>query len=223
MTGHISKLWLLADAQYKNNNMKSWSRYCLLSPCIATNISNFNITIPTSAVPDGYPYSLDYSLFRPNSNGSTSFYGPIWHTFEATTFNITGSTTAWTDYDKTGRFSQDNYFRPWFPNLTCDALECARKCAAGILPPLVPYVNVPFPELDGCVATCFGMGAKPTRCFMQNAGPVSSPNETSSTASTSKGTSSPKTDIPKSSAAVARFTAGQVPCGLLVLAWFFWF
>ncbi len=193
------KLWLMADPAY-DSGITVWRPYCMVSPCISTNLSNFYITIPPSAVPDGRPYSLTYTLFHRDDNGSYSFFSPIWSAFESTAFNISGANTSWNDYDKqSGRFSTDNSNRAWWANLTCEALGCVRQCALDIEAPLVPFVGGPLPKLDECVEACPGMGWDPSSCITQNAVAVPTAQSPSSTnaapISTTKSTGSSSTNV----------------------------
>ncbi|KAH8880529.1 hypothetical protein GQ53DRAFT_755066 [Thozetella sp. PMI_491] len=180
------KLWLMADPAYEQGVIV-WRPYCTLSPCVSTNLSSFDITIPPSAVPDGYPYGMTYQLFRrDDKTGNYTFNSPIWSSFESTIFNITGANTTWNDYDKqSGRFSTDNESRSWWANLTCDALACVRECALKYEAPKVPYVAGSLPELDKCVEACPGMGWDPSHCITENAAAVTSATPSSSLSSTS--------------------------------------
>lgn len=212
------RLLLKADPRYTPGDITIWEPYCFISSCIATNLTNFEITIPTSAVPDGFPYTFDYSLFRPASNGSYSFYSAIWSAFDSPSFNITGSNATWTDYDKSGRWWSDNANQPWFSNLTCEALECARQCAEDIEAPLVPFVGLAIPKLDACVEACPGMGWDPTKCITKNAVAATSTTMTTLTPAPSMGSSGSTFAVASASSAARspaiRISQGRLPSAL---------
>lgn len=146
------------------------SRMCNLAACISTNLTSFNVTVPPSAVPNGAPYSLDYKLFDFHPNGTAREFSPIWSGFEGSRFSIAGSNKTdppWTRYDH--RYEPDNFFRPWYGNVSCEALACAMACANDLAAPSVPFVKTDFPELDACVEACPGYGWDPRVCVTENA------------------------------------------------------
>lgn len=136
---------------------------------MSTNLTSFDAVIPPTAVPNGGPYTLAYGLFAWLENGTIDSYYPIWSGFESTRFNITGANTSWTPYDLTGRYDSDNGQRSWYYNVSCEALECARKCANEIVAPKVPYVGGEIPEVDACVEACPEYGWDPRQCVTENA------------------------------------------------------
>lgn len=141
-----------------------------LAACISTNLTSFNVTVPPSAVPNGAPYSLDYKLFDFHPNGTAREFSPIWSGFEGSRFSIAGSNKTdppWTRYDH--RYEPDNFFRPWYGNVSCEALACAMACANDLAAPSVPFVKTDFPELDACVEACPGYGWDPRVCVTENA------------------------------------------------------
>ncbi|KAI1371566.1 hypothetical protein F4677DRAFT_434988 [Hypoxylon crocopeplum] len=161
--------WLTADPKFESRGIFLIQPQCFLAPCVTTNLTSFEITLPPSAVPDGYPYSISYFFFNFRDNGTIDSYYPMWSGFQSERFNVTGANTSWTSYDLTSRYNSDNSGRAWFGNVSCEALECARKCADKIVAPKVPFVGDPIPEMDACVEACPAYGWDPTDCITQNA------------------------------------------------------
>lgn len=121
-------------------------------------------------MPNGAPYSLDYKLFDFHPNGTAREFSPIWSGFEGSRFSIAGSNKTdppWTRYDH--RYEPDNFFRPWYGNVSCEALACAMACANNLAAPSAPFVKTDFPELDACVEACPGYGWDPRVCVTENA------------------------------------------------------
>ncbi|KAI6088342.1 hypothetical protein F4821DRAFT_93730 [Hypoxylon rubiginosum] len=184
--------WLTADPNHPPDGFFVVQQQCFLTPCVTTNLSNFEITLPPSAVPDGSRYALAFLLFKFRDNGTVDTYYPTFSGFGSDHFNITGANSTWTDLDVTSGYQQAAGNRPWFWNVSCAALECARDCTDKFVGPKIPYVAGPIPELDACVEACPGYGWDPTECIKENAILTSSTTSSSIPTSTlaSSGSSS---------------------------------
>ncbi|CAM1504420.1 Fc.00g020110.m01.CDS01 [Cosmosporella sp. VM-42] len=139
---------------------------CYLEGCIATNVTTFNATIPTSSFPDGYPYTLDYGLFNINPNDSEDIFHPNFAAFGGTIFNLTAATGNWSDFS----YQKADYgLEQYLSSIPCSAVPCVQDCQTEFVEPYVPFPREKGEELDACVEKCRGKANPIADCVVKNA------------------------------------------------------
>ncbi|KAH7153326.1 hypothetical protein EDB81DRAFT_453389 [Dactylonectria macrodidyma] len=165
--------------------------YCLLNPCVATNLTTISINIPPDALPDTRML-VSYSLF-----GSLKVGFSTWGD-QSTGFNLTGGEATLSAWERKDGWGAVNH---WSSRLPCTSVACARTCLEEHLDVDEYYWNQANSDraaFADCVESCPGllaMGEYSSRtCTLTNATETSETDESESATATSSTGAASSTD-----------------------------
>ncbi|KAH8714468.1 hypothetical protein BGZ61DRAFT_531088 [Ilyonectria robusta] len=164
--------------------------YCLLDPCVATNLTTISLNVPADALPDAR-MAVSYALFHSDKVGFSTWGD------QSTDFNLTGGKATLSDWEVKNGWGAVSH---WTTRLPCTSVDCARACIEEHLDLNEYYYNQGSRKtaFEACVEGCPGllaMGDYSSRtCTVENATKTSSEENESATASSSSDAASSSVD-----------------------------
>ncbi|UNI22550.1 hypothetical protein JDV02_008429 [Purpureocillium takamizusanense] len=149
--GGFEKMEVYLDVQGKQNATTFFPDvYCVIAPCVWTNVTAFNVTIPKDAFPSGAEMKIWSEIYGSHQPGKDP--GGFVHPDEGVRFNLTSGNGSFSDYEKRNGWSIFGGGAYLFP---CDVITCARMCMVMYLDPNKSGLTQSYTRtMKSCVEAC---------------------------------------------------------------------